>query len=154
MQRRLLAHTLAAAALVSTGNAGTGPAAAQAQMMRPCVHSYRSGVVAVVAAQSVDTARAVPTVTLSGIKVDGQAADAATMSGLHNAVVSGTGILCTLPCSLGTQQGKWEFTATAAGHAPRAASVDARYAVFQGGCPSYNDKGTEVRLALEPVPTR
>jgi hypothetical protein len=154
MQPRLLAHSFAIAALVSAGSVGPGPAAAQTQMMRPCVHSYRSGVVAVVAAQSAGTARAVPAVTLSGIKVDGQPADVATMSGLQNAVVAGSGVVCTLPCSLGTQEGRWEFTATAAGHVPRAASVDARYAVFQGGCPSYNDKGTEVRLTLEPVPTR
>lgn len=153
MSPRTTARTLLAAAMLPLGCAGPDPSAAQ--MMRPCVHTYRSGIVVVAAAQSAGgAAAALPTVTLGDFKVNGQPLNPSDLQQLNNATPAGPGLACTVPCSFGVEEGKWQFTAGAAGHAAKAVSVDARYAEFVGGCPSYNDKGTEVRLVLEPAAAR
>jgi hypothetical protein len=73
------------------------------------------------------------------------------LQGLVNAVPGPQGLECLVPCSFGTEEGKWQFTASAPGHTSQAVNVGASYALLGRGCPSYNDKGTEVRLNLEPV---
>jgi hypothetical protein len=153
MSPRTTVRTLIAVAMLPLGWAGSDPSAAQ--MMRPCVHTYNSGIVVVAAARSAGgAAAALPTVALGGFKVNGQPVNPSDLQQLHNATPSGEGLACTLPCSFGVEEGKWQFTAGAAGHAAKVVSVDARYAEFVGGCPSYNDKGTEVRLVLEPAAAR
>lgn len=73
---------------------------------------------------------------------------------LHFEMMSGIeetaqGLVCTLPCGLGNTEGTYTFQLTASGFAPRMVTVNARYAVFQGGCPSSNDGGTHVSAALK-----
>jgi hypothetical protein len=150
---RTLLRVLIIAALVQLGCAGPGESAAQ--LMRPCVHTYRSGIVVVAAARSSDAqAGALPTLTLSDFKVEDRPLAVADLQQLHHAVATPQGLVCTVPCSFGSEEGRWQFTAAAPGHAPRSVSVVARYAVFVGGCPSYNDQGAEVRVTLAPVAAR
>ena len=76
------------------------------------------------------------------------------VQGLVNAVPGPQGLECQVPCSFGTKDGKWQFTASAPGHAGRAVNVGAHYAVVGRGCPSYSDKGVDIRLNLDPAGLR
>jgi len=128
------------------------------RMFGTCPHAYRSGIVAITAAQSSGgvsgVSRPIPQVILGQIRVNDQPVDPSSLQGLINAVPGPQGLECLVPCSFGTQDGKWQFTASAPGHAGRAVNVGAHYAVVGRGCPSYSDKGVDVRLNLEPTGLR
>lgn len=136
------------------GCAGAGDALSR-HFFGHCEHVYRSGVVAVSAVQSsggtTGVARPLTQVMLGQIRLDGRPLDPGDVPGLVNASPTAVGLLCSVPCSFGTQAGKWEFSAYAAGHAGKPVSVGAGYAVQGRGCPSYSDQGTPVRLVLEPA---
>jgi len=58
-------------------------------------------------------------------------------------------LVCTLPCAFLRQEGLYEFTVRAIGYASEVVQTQASYSVFEGGCPSYVDGGTEVFIELE-----
>lgn len=57
-------------------------------------------------------------------------------------------LFCILPCAFLTSEGSYEFTVSASGYNDEMIEVDASYSVFDGGCPSYVDGGTELDLEL------
>ena len=158
MRLGIMANTLVLATACLVGCAGMRNSPVGQRLFGACAHTYRSGVVAITAAQSTGgvygLARPLPQVILGQIRVNDKVVDPGELQGLANAVPGPQGLECTVPCSFGTEEGKWQFTASAPGHAGRAVNVGASYAVLGRGCPSYNDKGTEVRLSLEPSAAR
>lgn len=56
--------------------------------------------------------------------------------------------VCTLPCGFGTDEGDWHLEVSAEGYQKTEESFEAVYEVFEGGCPSYNGKGSHVELEL------
>lgn len=128
------------------------------RMFGTCPHTYRSGIVAITAAQSTGgvsgVPRPIPQVILGQIRVNDQPVDPGNLQGLVNAVPGPQGLECLVPCSFGTQDGKWQFTASAPGQVGRLVNVGAHYAVVGHGCPSYSDKGVDVRVNLEPAGLR
>lgn len=154
--------TMAKALLLATaclaGCAGMRNSPMGQRWFGACAHTYRSGIVAITAAQSTGGVyglpRPLPQVVVSQIRVNDKSVDPGELQGLVNAVPGPQGLECLVPCSFGTEEGKWQFTASAPGHASRAVNVGASFAVAGRGCPSYNDKGTEVRLSLEPTVAR
>jgi len=58
------------------------------------------------------------------------------------------GLVCTLPCAFFQREGLYEFTVSAIGYASEVVQTQASYSVYDGGCPSYVDGGTEVYIAL------
>jgi len=155
MRLGIMARALVWATLWLAGCAGMRDSSFGQRMFGACAHAYRSGIVAITAAQSTGggagVSRPLPLVILGQIRVNDKAVDPGDLPGLVNAVPGPQGLECTVPCSFGTEEGKWQFTASAPGHAGRPVNVGAHYAVFGRGCPSYNDKGMEVRLSLEPA---
>lgn len=152
-----LGITAAALALAASGLAGCASlrdTPLGQRMFGSCPHTYRSGVVAITAAQSTGMSRPIPQVILGQIRVNDQPVDPGDVQGLVNAVPGPQGLECQVPCSFGTKDGKWQFTASAPGHAGRAVNVGAHYAVVGRGCPSYSDKGVDIRLNLDPAGLR
>ena len=158
MRLGIMASALVLATAYLAGCAGMRDTPMGQRLFGACPHTYRSGVVAITAAQSTGgvygLARPLAQVVLSQIRVNDKPADPDGLPGLVNAVPGPQGLECLVPCSFGTEEGKWQFTASAPGHTSRAVNVGASYAVTGRGCPSYNDKGTEVRLSLEPSAAR
>lgn len=60
----------------------------------------------------------------------------------------GDSLRCIIPCSFGQQEGHWSLTVSAPGYPRQVVEFAADYAVFHGGCPSWNDEGTDVDLRL------
>ncbi|WP_394459294.1 hypothetical protein [Roseateles sp. BYS180W] len=77
-------------------------------------------------------------VTLAGTPVRGEVLSAGGTSITRN----GDSLVCTLPCGLFTQPGKYGFTLGASGYVAQTFQVDAKYANFVGGCPSTSSGGT------------
>jgi hypothetical protein len=155
MRLGIMARALVLATVCLAGCAGMRNTPMGQRLFGACLHTYRSGVVAITAAQSTGgatgVARPIPQVIVGPIRVNDKFIVPEDLPGLVNAVPGPQGLECLVPCSFGTEEGKWQFTASAPGHTSRAVNVGASYAVSGRGCPSYNDKGTEVRLNLEPV---
>ncbi len=58
-------------------------------------------------------------------------------------------LLCTLPCAFFKREGSYEFTVRAANFEYAIVEFDASYSIFEGGCPSYVDGGTEFNIGLK-----
>ena len=158
MRLGIMARALVLATACLAGCAGMRNSPMGQRLFGACAHTYRSGIVAITAVQSTGGAdgqpRPLSQVLLGQIRVNDKVVDPGELQGVVNAVPGPQGLECTVPCSFGAEEGKWQFTASAPGHAGRAVNVGASYALFGRGCPSYNDKGTEVRLSLEPSAAR
>lgn len=58
-------------------------------------------------------------------------------------------LVCTLPCAFLNQEGLYEFTVKTMGYSSETLQTQASYSVFDGGCPSYVDGGTEISFQLK-----
>lgn len=158
MRLGIMAGALALATACLAGCAGVRDTPMGQRLFGSCPRTYRSGVVAITAAQSTGgaygLARPLPQLVLSQIRLNDKPVDLDGLPGLVNAAPGPQGLECLVPCSFGTEEGKWQFVASAPGQASRPVNVGASYAVAGRGCPSYFDKGTEVRLSLEPSAAR
>ena len=70
---------------------------------------------------------------------------------LTNLEIKDNKLICSVPCGFGTTEGLWQLYVSAAGFVEQHVSVQAGYAIFQGGCPSYNDKGTRLSITMQPT---
>ena len=58
-------------------------------------------------------------------------------------------LLCTLPCAFLKHEGSYELTVSATNFEDAIVEFDASYSIFEGGCPSYVDGGTEFNIGLQ-----
>ncbi|MBQ0932147.1 hypothetical protein KAK07_09920 [Ideonella sp. 4Y16] len=88
-------------------------------------------------------------VVIADVQLDGQPVSLQQIAVSSGIEETAQGLVCNLPCGLGNTEGTYTLQLTASGFAPRAVTVTARYAVFQGGCPSSNDGGTHVSAVMK-----
>ncbi len=124
-------------------------------LIGPCVHTYMDAVIHVEDVRDRDSGDPVETVFISAATVDARPILLEWLAKEKNA--SGVGLVgdslkCTVPCAFGTLGGHWALTLSASGYPEQTVEFDARYAVFHGGCPSWNDDGTNVSLELAQDP--
>lgn len=121
----------------------------------PCVHTYMDAVIHVEDVQDRDSGAPIDTVFISAATVDARPyllewlAEETNASGV---TLVGDSLKCAVPCAFGTQEGHWALTVSASGYPEQTVEFDAHYAVFHGGCPSWNDDGTDVSLELTQEP--
>jgi hypothetical protein len=117
----------------------------------PCVHNYLDAVVHLASVRNHATQAPLDTVFMSAAAVDDHLylltalVQEANASGV---TLVGDSLRCVLPCSFGHEEGHWAVTLSARGFARQEVEFDADYAVFHGGCPSWNDSGTVVDLEI------
>lgn len=120
--------------------------------MGPCVHVYRDAVVHINAVLDAASGSSLDSVFVTGAAVNDYTLPLplAVYGGGHEAgvLLDGDTLRCKVPCALGSTEGTWQLTLLARGYPLQTVAFDARYAVFHGGCPSYNDRGTSVVLHL------
>lgn len=121
----------------------------------PCIHGYAEPVLTIKTATSEPSEEAIGRVALRSLALNGQAIDvskwgtSSTWSHVFfNITVENNVLYCDVPCGFGGDDGRYDFVAEATDHQPLHVSVEARYASFLGGCPSFNDDGTDVALRL------
>jgi hypothetical protein len=116
----------------------------------PCRHSFRDSVVHVVGVIDSLSGAPIDSVFITRVTVDSALVDLQTLTWGpgRGFAFDGDTIRCAVPVWLGTRQGLWELQLLARGYATQTVTFEARYRVFHGGCPSYNDDGTNVVLRL------
>ena len=115
----------------------------------PCVHLYMEPIVLIDRVTVEGETGTISRVVITDLQRDGQPVTLQALKVITGVEETAQGLVCKLPCGLGTDDGTYTFQLTASGFAPRAVTVNARYAVFQGGCPSSNDGGTHVSAVMK-----
>ncbi len=122
----------------------------------PCVHLTYEPVFTVVAVTDGVTGAAIGTVRLSGIEVPASSGLPSYLFEDETYVKQGTNItvtgdtIGTVPFGFGVDEGTYRMTISAPGYQAKPIAFDASFAGGEGGCPSYVDDGTEVRVELMP----
>jgi hypothetical protein len=118
----------------------------------PCEHTYRDALFHIESVTDSAGLTPIDTIFILEARRDTIAfAPSTLVLGFSQGIsVHGDTIECEVPCAFGTIEGPWEFRVSAAGYGPQWRSVDAHYAVFHGGCPSYNDVGMTIDWKLSP----
>jgi hypothetical protein len=117
----------------------------------PCEHTYRQAILLIDAARDAEDGSPLPMVALSHIRRNGNEQDPKFLvlgPPSHGVEVHGDSLVCHVPCGFATDEGNYTFTVSADGYPPQERTYEARYRVFKGGCPSYNDGGLRIVLSL------
>lgn len=116
----------------------------------PCVHTYEDPVLHVESVTDAQNGQRVFAfrileVTRNGVKQ--QPIFLKIVS--YNVVVYDTTLVCNVPCGFGTDEGAYTLRVSASGYRDTTISVNAKYAVFKGGCPSSNSGGTKFSFQMQ-----
>jgi hypothetical protein len=116
-----------------------------------CIHTYEDNVLHIDEASGSSAGVSIEQLELAAFLVNGQSRSSEDIvaQGQSNVLLDGGLLRCTLPCSFGTESGRWEFVATAPGFSPTEQSANAEYSTFSGGCPSFETDGTHISLVLD-----
>lgn len=140
-----------ASLLITLALAGCGGGNVEPPVAGPCVHLYQDEVLHLESAGGRSTGAVIPALELRGFSVDGMSLSLDEVISQRSSFLQRDGdiLRCTLPCGWGVQAGEWEFSARAEGYEWTEQAIEARYAMFVGGCPSYDDEGTRTSIQLD-----
>ena len=113
-----------------------------------CAHTYLEPILLIDAVTVEGETTPLSRVVITDLRLDGVAVASPLMEGSTGIVATAEGLECSVPCGLRNTEGTYAFELKAPGFVTRSASVQARYAVFDGGCPSSNDGGTHVSFTM------
>ena len=116
----------------------------------PCIHVYREAVLQVVAVRDTEDNTPLPNVVVRHVRINGREQNLMFLVAgpSYGVELRGDSLVGRVPCGFGTQEGNYVFTVSAPGYPPQERGCEARYRVFHGGCPSYNDGGVPITLGL------
>jgi len=105
--------------------------------------------VTIFTAKDATTGAALPTISITSVKLDGKATDLtlAAIAG-KNLSVSGGSLICTIACGFGSSEGRYEVTIESQGYEPKEISVNATYAIKSYGCPGRLSDGAKVDVTM------
>ncbi len=157
--------TLSAITLTSLCGCSQGSGDPQDELAGPCVIVPREPVLTLLSASDTRWGNDIPSLHLSNISFTSPGGVTTTLdlAGLEQASIDplvqnitldpdAELLVCTLPCALFFAPGEYAFTASSNGYAESEISVQANYAVYEGGCPGYYDVGTDITITLDPGP--
>lgn len=117
-----------------------------------CFHSYREPVMKIIGASEHNTNSNVELIEIKNINFNEQPVE---FEESHNELAvnveidyQNNSLVCSLPCAFLQEEGQYEFTITANGYENKTVQMQAFYSIFEGGCPSYSDGGTELYFEL------
>ena len=105
--------------------------------------------VTILTAKDATTGAALPTISITSVKLDGKATDL-TLVALagKNLSVSGGSLICTIACGFGSSEGRYDVTIESQGYEPKEISVNATYAIKSYGCPGRLSDGAKVDITM------
>jgi len=65
-----------------------------------------------------------------------------------NSVIYDSVLYCNSPCGFAAEEGEYQLTLSASGYGDTTVVIDARFAKFNGGCPSSNSGSTTVTCKM------
>ncbi|WP_310569842.1 hypothetical protein [Gemmatimonas sp.] len=142
--RRRLAPILASLVLAACDGLGAGV----------CEHTYRDPLLVLQSVTDARTGASLTRVSIRDVTVGGQPVRAEDLlrGPTRNATLDSGGLLCAADCGFATSPGRYRLSVAAEGYQPLIVERDAEYARFRGGCPSYNEGSSVIRLQLTALP--
>ena len=115
----------------------------------PCVHTNREPVLTI---QRVNdpSGQVLPVVVLDSLTLNSRSVELRfgiiTSPPAFRVTSDGSALTCSTPCGFGSEPGRYEFWVR--GQPAERVTINASYATFHGGCPSWNDDGTTATVSL------
>ena len=118
-----------------------------------CEHTYRDPLIVLQTVTDARTGAQLTRVTVRDIMLAGQPVPAEDLlrGPTRNVALDNGGLLCAADCGFATSPGRYRLTVAAQGYQPLVVERDADYARFRGGCPSYNEGSSVMRVQLSPI---
>ncbi|MGD9899450.1 MAG: hypothetical protein AB7T22_10020 [Calditrichaceae bacterium] len=113
------------------------------------MHIYEEPILSVIAVKDAATLQGIDSIELYSIRIDGIEADLnILMDQSSNVILRDSTLICEVPCSFGTQPGKYSFVASAEGFRDSLYTLDVNYKYSEGGCPSRSWGSLEMEIEL------
>lgn len=118
----------------------------------PCVHTYEDPIIHIDRVTDIVTGSSIRAFQITSALIDTFNVDLALLktSAFYNVVLFDSALICNTPCGFGTNAGTYTLTITAPNYRDTTIVIQAKYAVFNGGCPSSNSGGTVFNFQLSP----
>ena len=119
----------------------------------PCVHSYEDPVIHIQSIKNAKSGLEITEFVIKEITIDsiGTNLRILTLSPSYSTVYLDSSLFCTIPCGFGVQEGVYKFKISAPNYIDTIVTINAKYSMFKGGCPSSNSGGTKVGYLLQPI---
>ncbi len=115
----------------------------------PCEHVYIEPVLHIESAGDSVTGQEIDNIKISNVFLDSEPAHFIILkSQMQNIEVVDSVLHCTIPCAFGIEPGDYEFTVSSEGYEDVALKVFAIYSEGGGGCPSYSNGGTRIKILM------
>lgn len=146
-QGRALATFALGVSMAACGGEGSDDPAAGA-----CDVRILEPVLAIRSASNGQTGAQLSTIRLTSLKFKDVPVDLAAMAlTAQNIVVEDNALVCTPPCALGADDGKFSFGVVATGYQEMQYIVEAAFATKEGRCPRLMSNGTKLDVTLSPL---
>lgn len=123
----------------------------------PCVHTYEDPVLHIKSVKNKNTGTDILEIQIHSLQKDGipikvdstSSAYLIQASKGYNVTIRDSNLVCGIPCGFGFDEGSYQFVVSADGFRDTIIAVNAKYAVFKGGCPSSNSGGSQINIQLQ-----
>lgn len=116
----------------------------------PCEHTYKDPVIHIESVRDRQSNQQIQTFKVLQAVRDGNKEHPYFLKIVsYNVVTDDTALVCNSPCGFGTSEGTYALKVSASGYRDTTVVVTARYAVFNGGCPSSNSGGTSFSFQMQ-----
>ena len=118
----------------------------------PCVHTYEDPIIHIDRVTDIVTGSSIRAFQITSALIDTFDVDLALLktSAFYNVVLFDSVLICNTPCGFGTSGGTYTLSISAPNYKDTTIVIQAKYAVFNGGCPSSNSGGTVFNFQLSP----
>ena len=118
-----------------------------------CDHTFRDPLFILQTVTDARTGAPLARVTVRDVTIAGQSVRAEDLlwGPTRNVKLESGELVCAGDCGFGTAAGRYRLTVAAPGYQPLVVELDADYARFRGGCPSYNEGSSVLRVQLTPI---
>ena len=124
----------------------------------PCVHTYEDPVLHIKSVKNRNTGTDISKIQIHSLKKDGSPINIDSTSSVYliqasngyNVTIRDSTLVCSIPCGFGFDEGSYQFVVATDGYRDTIISVNAKYAVSKGGCPSSNSGGSQINIQLQP----
>ena len=116
----------------------------------PCYHEFKSPILEFESATIAGSGASIATLRILGVSYRGADLDLADLAAgpSFGLTLEDNVLICTVPCGLGTMDGRYIVSVSGDGVLSQSVIVDARYEHEWGNCPSFSEGPTGVSLVF------
>jgi hypothetical protein len=115
----------------------------------PCVHIYKEAILHIDSVKDMQTGNYLTSITLTQIQLDSIKINPSLLTPVGvNVIAHDSVLMCSVPCSFGTESHEYKFKVSADGYVDTIISCFPIYTINKGGCPSSSDGGLHISFKM------